>query len=409
MLPSLRRKLSAVPLGNNRGGVLAFVAVSMVTTLVMAGLAVDVGRGYVLKSQLSRAVDAAALAAARSLREGPGNARKRALAVAAANGVEAGKGNTVISLDFGKNEFDEETVAVTASQDTPTLLMKLIGEMTMDVQSRAVAAVPPVDLVLVLDQSGSLEKAHAWDDLQDAAKRFVTHFDDHIDQIGLVSFNLRAETHILLQQPFTGQAVSAINGMKALGYTNTGEGLRHAFQQFQSGRDRKRSAKVVVFFTDGRPTAYRGIEGNAGDERDRILAAYAEACCVLGYWNDPDDLPIDTRPKADGCSHVINCFQGAGAINRGDVFDNARDNGAFWADRIRNEDVLVYTIGLGDTSLPSGHILQPDQDYLRRLANEDGISNPDQPRGKMYFAPSAAEIRTVFNLVAQDLLARLAH
>ena len=126
----------------------------------------------------------------------------------------------------------------------------------------------------------------------------------------------------------------------------------------------------------------------------------------MGYWNDPDDLPIHYRPNPDGCYNVWRCFN---YIRRNDVFNSARDNGAYWANEIRKENILVYTIGLGDTSQPPGSILQPDQNYLRQLANENGITDPDQPKGRMYFAPSASEIRTVFNLVAQDLLARLAH
>jgi hypothetical protein len=263
-----------------------------------------------------------------------------------------------------------------------------------------------VDLVLVLDQSGSLDAAHAWDDLQDAAKQFLRHFDDDIDQVGLVTFNLRAETHFGLQQPFTAQAEYVIDTTNALGYTNTGEGLRHGYAQFQTGAERERSVKVVVFFTDGRPTAYRGNEGWPGNEQDRILAAYSATCCVMGYWNDPDNVPIHYRPNPDGCNFVSVCF---GHIRRNDVFDNARDNGYYWANQIRSDGILLYTIGLGDTSQPPGSILQPDQTYLRQLANENGITDPDQPKGKMYFAPSAGEIRTVFNLLAQDLLARLAH
>ena len=135
------------------------------------------------------------------------------------------------------------------------------------------------------------------------------------------------------------------------------------------------------------------------------LPAYSNPWVVMGYWNDPDNQPIHVRPPADGCVWAAVCF---GYIRRDDVFNNARDNGLFWADQIRSENILVYTIGLGDTSQPPGSILQPDQNYLRQLANEDGITDPDQPKGKMYFAPSAAELRTVFNLVAQDLLARLA-
>jgi Flp pilus assembly protein TadG len=372
----------------------------MLSSLLIAGLAVDVGRGYLLKAQLSRAVDAAALAAARSLREGRSTAQARAVAVAAANGVQAGVHRATFSLSFGTNEAEEETVSVTASQPTPTLLMRLVGHEEMAVQSAAVAAIPPVDLVLVLDQSGSLGQAYAWDDLQEAAKQFVGHFDEEIDQIGLVSFNLRAKSHFELTQPFYSQAISAINSMVSVSYTNTGEGLRLAHQQFQGGSVRDRSAKVVVFFTDGRPTAFRGNIA----ERDRVMAAWT-GNIVAGYWNDPETLPMNRQPTPDGCRVVRSCY----GYYRDDVFRIATGNGAYWANEIREQGILVYTIGLGDTSRPPGHILQPDQDYLRELANEGGITDPDQPKGRMYFAPSAGEIRTVFKLVAQDLLARLTH
>jgi Flp pilus assembly protein TadG len=405
MLREFRRKWHRAWMGNERGGVLVFVAVGMLSSLLMAGLAIDVGRGYLLKAHLSRAVDASALSAARSLRSGQTEARQRALAVAATNAVEAGVRGATISLSFGTNEWDEETVSVVATHPMPTLLMRLVGQDMLNVRSAAVAAVPPVDLVLVLDQSGSLDAAHAWDDLQDAAKQFVRHFDDDIDQLGLLSFNLRALDQFQIKHDFTAQAEYVIDTMNALGYTNTGEGLRLAYRQFQGASVRERSAKVVVFFTDGRPTAYRGVEGRPWDKQDRILAAYSGPN-VMGYWDDPDDLPIHYRPNPDGCNGVSVCF---GYIRRNNVFTNARNNGAYWANRIREEGILVYTIGLGDTSQPLGSILQPDQNYLRQLANENGITDPSQPKGRMYFAPSAAEIRTVFSLVAQDLLARLAH
>ncbi len=401
MLSGLRGMLSAPYLGNKRGSVLVFVAVALLSTLVMAGLAVDVGRGYVLKAHLSRAADAAALAAARSLRQGPAEAQQRALSVAAANGVVPGQGSAAISLEFGTNEFDEQTVSVTASQDTPTLLMRLIGEEKMEVSSRAVAAVPPVDLILVLDHSGSLGQAGAWNDLQDAAIEFIQNFDDGIDQIGLVSFNIMAANDFELGQPFTANAISVVNSLTSIGWTNTGEALRLAHEQITTGANlRDRSAKVVVFFTDGRPTAFRGILGGS----DRVMAT-SSTSSIYGYYNDPPNLPMTYNPPVDGCRNRTWCF----GIRSRDVFDAAEGNGLNWARQIRQDDVLVYTIGLGDTSQPANSILQPGLGYLRLLANEDGIDNQSHPKGKMYFAPSASELRTVFNLVAQDLLARLAH
>ena len=52
------------------GFVLVYMAASLALLMVTTGLAVDSGRAYVVKAQLSKAVDGAALAAARSLNSG---------------------------------------------------------------------------------------------------------------------------------------------------------------------------------------------------------------------------------------------------------------------------------------------------------------------------------------------------
>ncbi|MBT8396394.1 MAG: VWA domain-containing protein [Gemmatimonadetes bacterium] len=401
MFRKLKENRASPPLGNQRGGVLLLVAVGLVTWLAMAGLAIDVGRGYIVKAHLSRAVDAAALAAARSLRRGESEARQNGLAVARANGVEQDRSGTTISLGFSSNEWDEETVSVAASRNLPTVLMKLIGHDRVEVRAGAVAVIPPVDMVLVLDQSGSLGSAGAWDDLQKAARAFVRHFDDKIDQVGMVSFNARAENHFNLSQPFTGKAISTISSMHSVSYTNTGEGLRLAFEQFNTGPNvRDRSAKVVVFFTDGRPTAFSGPVGG----QDRILTAWSGSA-VNGYWDIPDPVSIDpaVSPGAKSCGS-----SGCWGYDKNRVWGQAEQDGLFWADQIRRKNILVYTIGLGDPTRPPGDPLLARPQYLRELANEGHISDPNQPEGKMYFAPGPDELLKVFNLVAQDLLARLA-
>ena len=53
-----------------RGFVLVYMAAILALLMVTTGLAVDSGRAYLVKAQLSKAVDGAALAAARSLNSG---------------------------------------------------------------------------------------------------------------------------------------------------------------------------------------------------------------------------------------------------------------------------------------------------------------------------------------------------
>jgi Flp pilus assembly protein TadG len=377
--------------------VIPLLALWAVVLLGLTGLALDGARAYNDRAELARAVDAAVLAGARSYRSGESEALREARAVAAANG-SAFRAPTDLAVSFGVNEYSEVLVSAVATRPMRTLFMPLLGIPEVTVSASATAAVPPVDLVLILDQSGSLESQGAWNDLKQAAFDFVRYFDDDFDQMGLVSFQLHARNRSQLGAPFQGAVISGINQLRSAGDTNTGEGLRLALEQLEGPEARARAAKVVVFFTDGRPTAFRDIVGGA----DRAMAVYTtESGVVRGYFNDPDNLPDNQTVNPDGCRNVASCFGFSEYTTR----QEAKDKGIEFASLIRQRDIYVYTIGLGNPSA-TDPLLTPDLDYLRILANEGG-QVPDQPRGRMYFAPSSSELEAVFRQVAQDLLVRL--
>lgn len=383
-----------------RGAIAAFVAVSLVGIIGAGGLAVDLGRGYLRQIRISRAVDAAAIAAASAVRQGQNVAEQHGRAVAALNGIADGQNDITFSLSFDTNAQGETTVAAQASQPLPTTLMRILGWQNMDIGAAAVAAVPPVDLSLVLDQSGSLAREGAWDDLQAAVIEFLGNFSDVIDQFSLTHFQVRADTPISMTDFFTTPMTTEIQNMVSAGDTNTGEGLRLGMEQMQLPVLRPRSRKVVVFFTDGRPTAFRDMI--AGLDRVMAVSVYRTGR-VRGYFNNPDRLSMDRSASPDGCRNVSSCW----GWTEDAVRNEARQKGIEMADAIRSQDFLLYTIGLGDPDA-SDPIVQPDLDYLRLLANEDGIANPAQPKGRMYFAPSPDVLTDVFNQMARDLLVRLA-
>jgi Flp pilus assembly protein TadG len=318
---------------NDRGAVLALVAVSLAVLLGIGGLALDAGRGYLARARLARATDAAVLAGARSLRLGEDVARQRATEIALLNGAQLGTNGADLTITFGINAEGEQTVRVDAHLAMPTSLMRVLGVDSMNVRSAAVAAVPPVDLVLVLDQSGSLGTADAFDDLQDASKIFIDNFDDGIDQLGLVSFNLRATDRFGLDGGFTTTIKNEIDQMTSFSYTNVGEGLRLAQNQITGPAVRERSAKVVVFFTDGRPTAFRGDL----DGQDRILTIPQTGTNIAGYYDNPDQLPSNSSVSADGCRGVNSCFGWAEPTAR----QHARQLGLDRASEMREAGIFV--------------------------------------------------------------------
>ncbi len=382
------------------GGILAMVAVALVMVLASTGLAVDLGRGYIERLRLGRAVDAGSLAAARALRLGQATARDEGLAVARANGVPTSS----TSIQFGVNARGENTVTMAAARTVPTTFMRILGHQQMQVGARATAAVPPIDLVLVLDQSGSLAYNGVWTDLQDAARGFVGYFDDTIDQLGLVSFQLAAADRFMIGHGFTSPITQAINSMQSVGDTNMGEALRLALLQLQRSNIRTTSGKVVVFFTDGRATAVRAAIGPPNAGQDRMIAAYqTQWGFIRGYFDNPARLPMDQLASPSGCQDAPTCF----GWDEDLVRQQGRQAGLGMANAIRAQGAVIYAIGLGNPNDPDP-LLQPDLSYLRQIANEGGVVDATQPQGRMFFAPTAADLRTVFDLVAQDLMVRLA-
>lgn len=109
LMPSSQRR--------QQGAVTVLLGFTLVVLIGFAGLAIDLGRFFVVKSELQNAVDACALAAASQLRPGQNNASALTKAVAYGRLFSTGGlGN----LDAIKNRanFQSEVVAIAADQIT---------------------------------------------------------------------------------------------------------------------------------------------------------------------------------------------------------------------------------------------------------------------------------------------------
>src|SRR3954453_23527044 len=116
------------------GFTLVYMAGIMTVLLLFSGLSVDSGRAYVVKAQLSKAVDGAALAAARALNSG--NPQAEATQIFKANFPTGYLGTSTASdptaaADFFKPTVNAATgvniVTVTASAILPTTFMNVGG------------------------------------------------------------------------------------------------------------------------------------------------------------------------------------------------------------------------------------------------------------------------------------------
>ncbi|MEM1020348.1 MAG: vWA domain-containing protein [Pseudomonadota bacterium] len=134
---------------------MAFFAVAIVPTIAAIGTAVDITQLMMLRSNLTAAVDAAALAGGRVY-----------FSTDRADDIEAYFNANLKGSDFGatfdgpysEENDDKGTLRVWASATMPTGLMRLVGVDDITISSESVVArqTALLDVVLALDLSGSM-------------------------------------------------------------------------------------------------------------------------------------------------------------------------------------------------------------------------------------------------------------
>ena len=199
-------------------------------------------------------------------------------------------GQTPVAVNNGGGVAQDSVKAV--SKDGITINKSVAStetgyELTLEAYaseqiSTEVAGTVPLDIVLVLDQSGSMKDSFSGSSsrraaLQEAAKDFVNSVaanggENH--RIGIVTFDDNAET---LGQGFTAvssegaeQLKTSIDWLSAYGATRVDLGLDEANDMLDSARSN--AQKIVIVFTDGVPTSGNSFENEVA--ADAINTAY---------------------------------------------------------------------------------------------------------------------------------------
>ena len=260
-------------LTSESGVAMVQLAVFLPMLVLFTGLAVDSGRAYVVKAQLSKAVDGAALSAARNLNGG--NPKGEAAKVFRANFPSNFMGATDVTdpstaSDFYEMHTDEDTgahiVTIKATARVPTTFMRLgnFDEMTVGSSSEATRRL--VDLSLVLDVSGSI--GPAWPAVRDAARSFIDAFDKNGDRMALVTYSYGAR--VLDPMPagfgFDKDKLKAdVPNSLPGGTTSMAEGLYRGWDEVRSvSSGQQAGLRVIVLFTDGSGNVFPGFLDTSG-------------------------------------------------------------------------------------------------------------------------------------------------
>ncbi len=250
---------------NQQGIYLIFSAVVISVLFAIVALGIEVGRWYAIQAEVSKAVDGAAFAgAANAGNFTPVQLEQMVKDVATANFPDGMIGTENLMLNVADDGSGKITVDGTVDAVNPIASVLGHGRDKTPIGAQGVAKLRKFEIVLVLDQSGSMRNAMG--DLKTAAVNFVQSFQalegDPENKMGLVTFASGVVKRNILTDAFVAPVVASINGLNHGGYTNAEESLDRAQDLDMGWSDQtiyppnERAGQYILFFSDGQPTAF---------------------------------------------------------------------------------------------------------------------------------------------------------
>jgi len=443
-------------INNQKGAIIVIFALTLIVLIGFAALGTEVGKWYLTRAELSKAVDAAALAGAANISnpniDVPTLARDfgienfRAGYLGTETGVdETGKDKSVA---FTATVQEGGKLTVTGRTSSFAILARFFGVDQVAVAATGVAQKNKVEIMMVLDRSGSMD-GNPIRDLKEAAQGFLEYYKDTQDEdrIGLVSFATGVSFRALANNFYT-PITNSINSMSATGATNAEDAIAQAGAAFvdQTGvAPANRIQQYIIFFTDGRPTAFRSMFTRNGSINDAVVCVTGNCdrdsdsmYSQMGHYNNEtwyntstlspgptgDGKPTSGNPRTvckNGSTRYENTkwgsfsaypLSGYGAedcdINNvydsgdnrrpldgknGYICKTARQMAIDHASAAKAKLVKIYAIGLGNV----------DESFLNAVASTTNDSSSDY----VYITPDSNELKSIFNKIAKDIKLRL--
>jgi Flp pilus assembly protein TadG len=432
-----------------RGQVLVMFACFLVVLLLFVGMGIDLGFAYITQARLSKAVDAAALAAMNNYYQGTalaisiGQATFDANFAPNTNNLSPGYviGTPTPSITFS-NAGPNVMVNVTASATNKTFFIGMlpVGLTTLGISVGAQATRLPLIMTLVLDHSYSMCPPSqcgsggiftgGGEYLPSAVTSFISDFDSNVDQAAVISFGSTWTNDV----PMTGQFVTPITTDMNYAQNNPGIywgggtcsicGLTNALIMENSVAvpAGQQVVKAVVFFTDGLANMITATAVCAS-------ASVSQPCNFGGFlasentdvdffptnlpadYNDQENNPACSTFSTPACcgsmSDTYLSFDGTPRqFNMGNIIYDATNQCILVARQMQQQGMYVFCIGLNAAS--NGDI--PTADFLQTLANDQAnlaTYNPALPSGVALISGNGADLAQLFQLVAAQIQLRL--
>lgn len=390
--------------GKERGQILVLFALLLPLLLLFVGFAIDFGFGFLTKSELAKASDAASLAVMRNLGRGQAEATAIGQSEFALNYNASSMLNSTppsVSIAYSSDAYGDPIVNVTARATIRTFFIGLLGLKTLNVATASQAKRPPVILSLVLDKSGSMNNNGGATALPPSVQDFLGYFIEGTDRVGEVSFSSIATQDVAISQTFQMAIKNSVNRMNFGGATFAQGGLSDAQTQVTGVSNPPPNAvQVVVFFTDGW----------ANTNQDSL------SCGTVNYggcspveesigWCNGVSFLSPTNGKSVSCKSKNfpaqdPALSNPSSLTTSNISTDAKYRTIQLANSMRNQGITVYSIGLGTLT---------DDTYLEEVANDPASPQYDssKPSGLYVSAPTASELDSAFQTIASKILLRL--
>ena len=447
MYPGKRRK-------SEHGQVWALLAAGLGVLLAFVGLSIDYGRAYVAKTTLAKAVDAAALKGMQNVNLGTGalpNCSVTSGAGAAALEAFNVNFNSVPNLSvttptpsicFSQDVNNNTVIAVNATASINTYFIRIFGSNfnTLSVGASAQAQRNPLIMSLILDVSWSMTQNQGNTAMPTAVKDFIANFDpgnnDTTDWVSVVTFGTSANVNLANTQPLMGPVDTVMNtpfwAGGIINYTNSQAGLSQGENQILSKVLSPNTIRVAVFFTDGWPNI---IQDNLKCGTGSTLTSVLYCGCDQGDHSlgSCNSTPVEFfNPSSCGTNNVCGAvaggcaaqlfpdqqtnaqesilntnYCGGPAPGQAPLGSDAMYRAVKVAQAMQANNIFVYSIGLGTAITGANNSVA--EEFLREVANDPNSAtfNPNLPQGEAVFAPTAADLKNVFQIIASKILLRL--
>ena len=245
-----------------------FTFLTAMLMIPIIGLAIDGSIVFWMRTKLTTAVDAAALATARGLNVNQTlgsqntNANSTGQSYFWANFPSGMMGTTVVggepTVNIASSTNSTLTATVSASLTVPLYFMRLLHFNSITLGAVGTASRRVTNVILVIDRSYSMQQANACSTMIASAQNFVNDFVDGRDTLGLITFQATANVDFAPTTSFKSSNPnlnSVLGTAVCTGYTSTASALNLAYTKLQN-LNQPLALNVIVLFTDGNADSF---------------------------------------------------------------------------------------------------------------------------------------------------------